>query len=115
MGCRIFVGHECGSDREQAYLWCSTTERCFGPAFESEEDADAFLEWCERDPRRYTEAELERQISVWEKHRAETAKGNLACDVCDEYFPEAELADADGNFLCDDCRADWHKVSAGAE
>jgi len=47
MGVRIFVGHQDGDDREQAVLFCSTTDTVFGPFFEDGEEAEMFLEWCE--------------------------------------------------------------------
>jgi len=45
MSVRIFIGHECGSDHEQAVLFCSGSDTVFGPFFESAEEASLFLEW----------------------------------------------------------------------
>lgn len=111
MGCRVFVGHEAGSEIERAFLYCSTTELCFGPAFRDEEECtaflDAFLEACDVDPRRLSPAELDRAIELWRLHVKHEARGEAACDVCAQYWPAGELADHDGNMLCRECGEAW--------
>ncbi len=66
MGCRILYD----KDAEYAALYCSTTERAFGPIFHDEgEGADAeaegFMKWLKRDPRLLTESELSAAYSTW--------------------------------------------------
>ena len=63
MGCRIIVGHEQGSDREIAALFCSTSGTVFGPLFhEGEDQAEAFLSFLKAsgvdDPRRLSVPKL---------------------------------------------------------
>ena len=73
MGVRIFVGHEDGDDREQAVLFCSTTDAVFGPFFEDGEEAEMFLEWCEdvgKDDPRMQCSENRLSGNVWDFREA---------------------------------------------
>lgn len=66
MGCRILYD----KDSEYAALYCSTTERAFGPIFHDEgegadAEAEAFMKWLRTDPRRLDEAALHDKYSEW--------------------------------------------------
>jgi len=61
MGCRIL--HD--DDNNRAAMYCSTTERAFGPVFhdsdnghDARERAELFCDWVPKDPRVYTDKEL---------------------------------------------------------
>jgi len=71
MGVRIFVGHEEGTDRgrEQAILFCSTTDWAFGPLFDDAEEAQWFLEWLGTDPRSLKDSVLEAKVSQFRRDR----------------------------------------------
>lgn len=69
MGVRIFVGHEYGSDYEQAVLFCSSTDTVFGPFFDHAEEAGSFLEWLRGDARLLEEADLESRVFRFRKER----------------------------------------------
>ena len=74
MGVRIFVG-TAGNyyDEEQAVLFCSTTDTVFGPFFESREEAEMFLEWCEdvgKDDPRMQCSENRLSGNVWDFREA---------------------------------------------
>ena len=64
MGVHIIEGHEPGSDRTMAVLFCSTSGIAFGPVFDDADDASRFLEWLDeiqkvpRDPRSLGNTEL---------------------------------------------------------
>ena len=59
MGCRIIIGKQQSWDGEEAaVLFCSTTGTAFGPVMGSEEEAQAFIEFCPGDPRNYPVTEL---------------------------------------------------------
>jgi hypothetical protein len=56
MGLRILVGCEQGTDAESAVLFCSTSGVAFGPLMDSEEEAEAFIAYCNErggDPRKF--------------------------------------------------------------
>lgn len=79
MGVRIITGHEAGSTRELAVLFCSTDGRAFGPVFgvthtpgrarDALDTAEAFLRWCDArgidDVRRLEPAALEALAVEW--------------------------------------------------
>ncbi len=67
MGVRILVGREQGCENEQAVLFCSTTGWAFGPLFESETEAEEFLEWYRDDPRMLTDEELADRVCEFRK------------------------------------------------
>tara|TARA_R110000824_G_scaffold8899_1_gene40348 strand:- start:8876 stop:9187 length:312 start_codon:yes stop_codon:yes gene_type:complete len=69
MGVRIFVGHEDGSDYEQAVLFCSSTDTVFGPFFDHAEEAGSFLEWLRGDARLLEEADLESRVFRFRRER----------------------------------------------
>lgn len=64
--------HTIRGDREAA-MYCSTTDWAFGPVFSDTDEHDAaerieaFLRWLGkgRDPRSYTDSELESKYSEW--------------------------------------------------
>ncbi len=64
MGVRI-------TDDSTVALYCSTSDFAFGPVFcddkehDATERAEAFLRWLKIEPRRLTDAELERKYSEW--------------------------------------------------
>lgn len=62
-------------------LYCSTTDWAFGPVIyedsqhDAEERAEAFLRWLgPRDPRRFTDTELQNAYSQWLAQEAEQWK-----------------------------------------
>lgn len=67
MGVRTIRGNR------EAVMYCSSTDWAFGPVFNDTDDHDAeerlesFLRWLgkARDPRQYTDAELESKYSDW--------------------------------------------------
>ncbi len=92
MGCRILYDQ----DSEQAALYCSTTERAFGPIFHDEgegadAEAQAFLKWLKGDARRYTETELNQKHSEWLVAR------KSICELCGEWPAE------EGGAICSVC------------
>ena len=54
MGVRVI-----DNGRGEAAFYCSTAMWAFGPVFEDEEEARAFLAWLSTDPRKVPESELE--------------------------------------------------------
>lgn len=54
MGCRILEDTE----ENQACFYCSTSGVAFGPLFESHEEAEAFMEFLDADPRKFTVGDL---------------------------------------------------------
>lgn len=93
MGLRILEGVCDGDSNGRAVLYCSTTMRALPWLFESEEDAEKFLERHE-DVRRLDHAEQERLFDAFyeEKRRAE-ADHALALEILPEHFPNVR-ADA---------------------
>lgn len=62
MGCRIIVGTEQGSDITKAVLFDSVKGWAFGPTFDSEEEAEAFIGFCQPvDPRSLSPLALENE------------------------------------------------------
>lgn len=75
MGCRIIVGHQESRDGvEAAVLYCSTTGVCFGPVMESEEDAQAFIEYLPEDPRSYSQGDLMAKYSEFLRQKQDDAE-----------------------------------------
>lgn len=66
MGCRTLVSK--GGD---CCFYCSTTMFAFGPVFESEEEAEAFREFLDKDPRFYTDNELDELLADMRKKNEE--------------------------------------------
>ncbi len=49
MGIHLLVGRKVNdSDEPGAVMFCSTSGLAFGPVFESEDEADRFVEWANR-------------------------------------------------------------------
>lgn len=69
MGTRTLVGHEAGSDKPLAVLFCSTTMIAFGRVIHGDEDdMQAFLDWYEPQwgaPRRADVATLVERQGEW--------------------------------------------------
>lgn len=69
MGTRTMVGHEAGSDKPLAVLFCSTTMIAFGRVIHGDvDDMQAFLDWYEPqwgDPRRADVATLVERQGEW--------------------------------------------------
>lgn len=65
------MGIEILEDRRdgRAVLYCSNTDWAFGPVFQSGEEAQAFLDWEDEDPRQYTHQGLESAHSRFRKER----------------------------------------------
>lgn len=53
MSCRII------SDENGAVFYCSTTMKAFGLVMEDEGEAEDFMMWLIKDPRKFTDQELE--------------------------------------------------------
>lgn len=51
MAVGIIEGVDNGGIR-RAVLWCTVSDTAFGPLFKDREEAEAFLEWADDDPRR---------------------------------------------------------------
>ena len=78
-----------------AVLFCSTTDWAFGPVFTSDDDhdaterAEAFCRWLgTRDPRSFTDAELEAKYADWRTQEAAQWHAEAAAEA-------AALADDD--------------------
>ena len=74
MGVRIIAGTKDGSEFEAACLYDSVTDWAFGPVMDSEEEAIEFLDFLQypsgaKDPRVYTDAELEDAYCQFRKQR----------------------------------------------
>ena len=67
MGCHILEDKEYG----KAVFYCSTVEWAFGPGMPDYDTAEEFQEWLDKDPRMYTDKELE---SKWYDFRKEQDK-----------------------------------------
>ena len=65
------MGIEIIEDREtgRAVIYCSTTDRAFGPIFQSGEEAEGFLEWDPDDPRSYSIGGIESAYQRFRKER----------------------------------------------
>lgn len=70
MGCRIIEGKKDGA-AECAVLFCSTTGWAFGPVMESHDEAEAFIDFLDFDPRKYRDKELEYLYAEFRKSRVE--------------------------------------------
>jgi len=53
------------TDEYGAVMYCNTSMWAFGPVFNSEEDVWQFKSWLNRDPRDYSESELESKYAEW--------------------------------------------------
>ena len=89
MGCRILEGDS------GAVLYCSTTNWAFGPIFEDYEKADAFIEHCDKDPRKYSKEELKECHQQWIEEEASEAAADAAedCKYCVENYIESRGED----------------------
>jgi len=67
MGCRILYDKGTGPDREGACFIDSTDGIAFGPIMEDLDEAEAFRQSLEHDPRRYDVVELVERYNEWRK------------------------------------------------
>ena len=67
MGVRILAGTLDGTTVSGACFYCSTSMTAFGPIFEDEFEAEAFVKWLpdEPDPRQYSSNELHDLYYEW--------------------------------------------------
>lgn len=80
MGVRILSGNIDGSHFTGACFYCSTSMWAFGPIFEDEIEAHAFLEWLpdKPDPRQYSDAEMENLLAEFHEWKVEQEKADMA-------------------------------------
>lgn len=91
---------------DEAAFYCSTSQWAFGPVMPSEEIAEAFLRTFERpdDPRKYSDAELEKLWSEFRHH--------LTCPY--GHFEKAEVENLSNGrtvFICTEkgCKSVWDR------
>lgn len=83
MGIRIIVGHEAGSKRACAVMFCSVDGRAFGPVF----NATAYPDGSERDPHDTIEA-----FCAWLAARGVSDARKVSADTLDLLAAEWSLA-----------------------
>jgi hypothetical protein len=76
MGIRILSGYLDGSHVSGACLYCSTSMTAFGPIFEDEFEAEAFVKWLpnEPDPRQYSSEKLDDLYCEWRNLKEQLEK-----------------------------------------
>lgn len=112
MGVQILANQE----NNTAVLFCSTSMWAFGPVFDSEEQARAFLKWIVTDPRGIEDSVMERKyldfcaLTKEQQHEAglcETLGIEYECAICED---QRKLEDADA---CPECRGNQRVPDTG--
>jgi hypothetical protein len=98
-------------------FYCTGSNTAFGPVFQSAEEAEAFRQSLELDPRYYTEAELQRKYELFAQESVcacgEVADGKPGRDEEELGAPLNGYPLKDGNkFVCNYCIKKQAKAKA---
>ena len=55
------------ADGSKVAMYDSVSGFAFGPTFDTEGDAESFLEWCPHDARTYSETQLKALYETWQE------------------------------------------------